>query len=282
MKKSVFGYIYDGQSIGKDEEIFLKLAPKKNVDLVMFNISKEINEKELENQVKRCDVIFNNSGEEFAYEIIKTFEALGKKVIDSSKTYYYTEDKWIFFLKCKENNIPTPETILLSENVNIAKKDLKNFNHWPVVLKRVWGTMGEYVEKADNMAEAEKIIKEFWEKGSEKLPVIAQELIHSPSYRITIIGGEVVQTALKENKGWKSTGVYEKEFKKFEIDKELNKIVKKLVKIVNINVCGIDLLKKEDKWKVLEVNSTPAFDFFEDEREFLISKVFDLLKEKIE
>jgi len=278
MKRLRLGYIYDEPNFGKDEEFFINLSKEKKIDLVLINIAKDIGEDQLEEKVKNCDLIFNNSGEEFAYEIIKTLETLGKKVIDSSKTYYYTEDKWIFFLKCKENKIPTPETILLSRNLSMARKDLRVFNHWPVVLKRVWGTMGEYVEKAENLNEAERVIKKFWKDGIERLPIIAQEMICSPSYRVMTIGDEIIQTALKENNGWKCTGVYEKKFEKFEIDKELERIIKKVIKVMDINICGIDLLKKEGKWVVLEANSTPAFDFFEGERREVIGKVLDFLK----
>ncbi len=53
------------------------------------------------------------------------------------------------FLKCKEHNIPTVETILLPENIESAKKELKKFNKWPVILKRIEGCMGDFVERAD-------------------------------------------------------------------------------------------------------------------------------------
>lgn len=276
MKKRI-GYIFSERTLGKDEKAFLKIAKKKNIELIMFNISKDIDEKEIEEKAKKCDIIFNNSAEEFAIEFVKTLEELGKKVIDSSATYYFIEDKWMFFLECRKNNIPTPETILLSENINLARKDLAEFNHWPVILKRIEGTCGEYVEKAENLNEAERIIKKFWKKGSVKLPIIAQEFIHSFSYRITTIGNEIVQTAIKENHGWKCTGVYEKRCKKFKIDNELKNIVSKLIKAMKINVCGIDLVKKNGKWLVLEINAVPALDFFETEREKLVGKVLDLL-----
>lgn len=184
-------------------------------------------------------------------------------------------------MKCKEHKIPTPETILLSENIPIAKKELKDLGHWPVVLKRICGTMGEYVDIAKNISDAEKIILRFWTKGNEKLPIIAQEFIESPSYRVTIIGNKVVQTALKSCKSnWKATGVYEKKFGKFDVDEELKKILKKVMKMVKINICGVDLLKKDGKWTVLEVNSEPGLDFFEDEREKLIEETLDLLIRK--
>ncbi len=279
MKKSV-GYIFWGIEDGIDKKAFEKVARKKKIELIAFNIAEGIEEKEIEEKAKKCEVIFNNSGEKFAIEIVKTLESLGKKVIDSSKIYYYTEDKWMFFLKCKENKIPTLDTILLSENTNLVKKELKNFNNWPVVLKRIEGCSGEYVEKADDINEAIEIIKKFWEKGSERLPIIAQEFVSSPSYRVTVINGKIVQTAIKESSNWKHTGVSSERFKKFKVDKNLKTIIKKVVEVMKINICGIDLLKKDDAWLVLEVNSSPGLGFFDNAREKIVGEILDFLVKK--
>ena len=277
MKKRVVGYIFSGR-LSKEEKIFLKVAKKKNIKLVMLNISKDVNLKELEEKVKECDIVYNNTALEFAIEFKKTIEELGKKVIDSSESYYFSEDKWLFYVKCKEYKIPTPDTILLSNEINLAKKELNEFNHWPVVLKRIWGEMGEFVERAKNTKEAIKIIDKFWNKDNERLPIIAQEFIKSPSYRVTVIGDKIVQTAIKENKGWKKTGVYEKKFRKFGIDRDLRIIINKMIKMSKMKVFGADLMKKNNKWVVIEINAEPAFDFFENEREKLICDVLTLMK----
>lgn len=277
MEKPVIGYIYSNKNFTKDEKIFSKLAKKYNFELIMFNLLDEFDESKIEEQAKKCSIIFNNSSETFALEFIKTLESFGRKVIDPSESSYYIEDKWLFFLNCKKNKIPTPETILLSENVSLAKKELNNFSKWPVILKRVEGTCGQYVEMAKNLNDAERIIKKFWKKGSEKLPIIAQEFVESPCYRITTVGNEIVQTAIKKSKSWKSTGVYAKKIGKFKVTPELKTIVDKIIKGTKIKICGIDLLKKDDKWLVLEVNSDPAFDFFNSQREDLINKVVQLL-----
>src|SRR3989344_707230 len=131
-------------------------------------------------------------------EMLKTFEELGKKTVDSSNVYYYSEDKWMFYLKCKKDKIPTPETILLSNNARSIKKELKEFNQWPVILKRIEGEQGEFVQKADNVKEAIEVIEELWKKGNQHLPIIAQELVKSHTYRVTVIGSKIVQTALKD------------------------------------------------------------------------------------
>ncbi len=281
MKNLVIGYLWSGNKPGEDEKIFLKLAKEKNIKLIMVNLLKDIDEDELEKKLKDCKIVFNNSAEDPVIEYVKTLEEWGKKVIDSSETYYYAEDKWMFFLKCKENNIPTPNTILLCENLVLAKKELKKFNKWPVILKRTQGTCGEFVEMAKNLDDSKRIMKKFWKKGNGRLPIIAQELITSPSYRVTVIGKKIVQTAIKENKSsWKATGVHAKKFEKFKVDRKLKRLVRKIRKFSKIKVCGIDFVKKDNKWLVLEVNAQPAFDFFEDEREKLIYLTLKLLRKE--
>ena len=141
-----------------EEEIFLKVSKKKNVNLILFNLAEDIDKDEIENKAKKCSLIFNNTASYYAIELVKTLEEMGKKVIDSSERYYYTEDKWIFFLKCREHGIPVPETILLSDNLFSAKDELRKFGHWPVVLKRITGEQGEFVKRADNTPQARGFI----------------------------------------------------------------------------------------------------------------------------
>ncbi len=276
--KLVLGYVYAAKNFNKEDLIFSRLAKQKKIELVPLNIFKQIEEDEFRSQVKKCSFVYNNSAEDCVVETLKTIEQMGKKVTDASELYYYTEDKWMFYLKCKEFGIPTPATILLSRNLVSAKTELKRFNQWPVVLKRVYGTMGEFVRIAHNLTEALQVIKRFWAIDCDKLPVIAQEFIPSSSYRVTVIDKKIVQTALKRSKNWKCTGVYGEEFEKFIIDRKLKKIINKVLDATKINICGIDFLKRGDDWVVLEVNSQPALDFIEEEHEKLVGMVLDFLK----
>jgi len=280
MKKVVIGYIYNEQNLGEDEKLFLKVAKKKGIELVFFNIEDELNEREIEEKVKRCKLIYNNSEDLLALELVKTFEDLGKRVVETSNTFYYSEDKWMFFLKCKENKIQVPETVLIPSNLKNVKQELEKFNQWPVVLKRIDKSRGRFVEKADDIEEAIAIIKKFWRKSSERIPIIAQEFVKSYCYRVFAIEGKIVQVALKEGSGWKLTGEYAKRFWRFKPDTKLKKIVKKIAKMTNTKVIGVDLLKKRNNWLALEVNSSPDFAFFASEREELIGKVLNFLKKE--
>lgn len=281
MKKITVGYIFNEKRLSKDEKAFLKMAKKKGINLVLINTEKFFDEEEMEQLADKCDVFFNNSAEDISLEVAKTLEALGKKVFDPSEEAYYSEDKWMFFLKCKKHKIPTPFTVLLSDTKPAIKKEIKELNSWPVILKRIYGTQGQFVEKADNFQQVEKIIDKFWKKGSERFPIIAQEFVRSPSYRILVIDGKIAQTAIKRSHGWKATGVYATKIDKFKVDKQLKDIIKKLTKAYNLKVFGADLFKKDGKWIVCEINSDPAFDFFENEREKVIYEVLSFLKKQV-
>jgi len=277
-KKLVVGLFYTGARPGKEEELFLKYAKKKNIELAMINLSKKFDEESFERQVRKCDLIYNNASEEFVLEPLKTVEEYGKKVIDASKLYYYTEDKWMFYIKCRENKIPTPETILIPNNLMMARAELKEFGKWPVILKRIYGTRGRFVERANNLEEAVKIVKMIWSKDCDHIPIIGQEFIKSHSYRVTLINGKIVQTAIKTSNNWKATGVYQKKCEKFRVDAKLRKILKKVVKATHINICGVDVLKRGDEWLVLEVNAEPGLDFIDGEQEMVVDKILDFLK----
>ena len=100
MKRVTIGYLFNEPYLRKDEKIFLEVAKKKKIDLIMLNTAKDLREEgeEFKERISKCDIFFNNSAEIFAVEIVKTIEELGKKVIVSSKDFYYGEDKWMFFL----------------------------------------------------------------------------------------------------------------------------------------------------------------------------------------
>jgi len=279
-QKLTLGYIFYGLKFGKDERLFLKLAKKKNINLVMFNIYKSFDKKKIKRKAKKCVLIFNNSGEEKAIKVVKYLEKIGSRVIESSRSFYRDENKWGLYLKCKKNKIPTPRTMLLKKDVGFALKELKKFNEWPVILKRIYGCQGDFVSKAKNLEEAEVIINKFNKKAKISWPIIAQRFIPSPSYRVTTIDGRIVQTAIKQKGSWKKTGVYTKTFKKFKITPKIRDIVRKITNASEINVCGIDLLKKDSRWYVLELNGQPCYGFFEEERERLIDNVLNFLKKE--
>jgi len=278
MKKKVIGYIYDHTKLNTEDKKFLKIAKRLHVELVLFNISAVLSEDEIEEKARRCKTILNNSGTALSNELIKTLYSIGAKVIENPSVSIYPEDKWLFFLSCIKNNIPTPKTILLPENIPSIKRALKQFSSWPVIIKWVYGERGRYVFLAKDTEDAVRIVKKLWSDAKERIPIIAQERVKSNVYRVTIIDGKIVQTAVKHNCGWKATGCYANSFKKFKIEPSLRKMILKVYRLSKIKICGIDLLKKDDSWLFLELNAEPSLRMFTEEHDKMIEAVLRCIK----
>jgi RimK family alpha-L-glutamate ligase len=278
MPAITIGFITNSRLPNLGDKKFKRISKKLGIELIIFNVAEKMDLKEIEAKAKACDVIFNDEADYIGLELAKSLEVLGCKVVELSKTFYYTEDKWLTYLKCLKHNIPVPKTMLLSTDFISIKKELKDFNQFPVILKRVEGYRGYFVDKADDIKEAVGVIKKFWTKGEDKFPIIAQEFVKSFSYRVLLIGGKVVQTGIKKSNNWKATGGSMHRAWKFKIDSELKEILKKLKAITDIAICGYDFAKQDGRWVLIEINAQPSFKFFDSEYDMIIEKVLKHLK----
>ncbi len=268
MKKPSIGVICTARLNSTERNLFPLL--KKKFNLVLFPIQKDIDYASLKEQSENLKIILNTAGDMpntyDALEIVKTFENLGKHVIDSSRSFYYREDKWLFYQTCIKNNLPTPVTYYIPRNINVSKTKLKQILYiGPVVFKGAFSDTGRAVKRALNFKEALKVIKELRRKINI-MPIIAQRYVpHGKvSYRVTIVGSKIIQGVVKYGKTWKEGKLFWKneKYRLFNVDNNLKKMCLKAAKVFGLEWCGIDLLKDEaGRWYLAEINSCPSMDF---------------------
>lgn len=281
MRKVTIGLIRNTRSKDRERSKFEKAAKKIGVELVVFNVAEKIDLDRLRSRAASCEIILNDEVDYISTELAKTLECLGHWVSEKTSTFYYTEDKWLQYVKCVKHNVPVPKTVLLPTDLVSAKQQLKDFNQWPIVLKRIFGFAGMYVDRANSAPEAIEIIRKFWKKGEKLCPIIAQEFVNSDSYRVVTIGGKVVQTAVKKSIGWKQTGCSAVRFWKFKVDAELQTIIDELQKITDLAVCGYDFAKHHGKWVLIEINALPSYRLYNTEYDMLIEHVLKYHKKLV-
>src|SRR3990170_8220864 len=127
MEKPYLGIICTPQGNNTEKHLFPILQKKFN--LVLFPVQKDIDYEILRKQAKNVHVVLDTAidmpNTYDAEEIVKTFEAMGKKVIDSSKSFYYKEDKWLFYQTCLKHKLPTPITWYVPRNAKTFKSSLR-------------------------------------------------------------------------------------------------------------------------------------------------------------
>jgi glutathione synthase/RimK-type ligase-like ATP-grasp enzyme len=268
MDKPKLGVICAPRGTATEKHLFPVL--KKRFELVLFPVQKDIDYGELRTRSKDVRVVLNTAGDMpntyDALEMVKTFEGIGKHVIDSSKSFYYREDKWMFYQTCVKHKLPTPSTYYIPRDIAASRSKLRQIlAEGPVVFKGIFSDTGRAVKRALNYEEALRVIASLHKKAG-LMPLVAQRYIpHGKvSYRVTLAGNKIIQAIVKYGKNWKEGKLFWKneKYRLFKPDKKLAALCKKTAKIFGLEWCGIDLMRDETgKWYLIEVNSCPSMDF---------------------
>ncbi len=272
-KKYSVGYVYFKSypsTIKTDTMIMAALSKKVNV--VPIAIEDQLDFNELRERVKGCSVVLNYNVWDpdilESLELSKTIEELGIKVINSTRSFFYNEDRWMFYLKCLEHKIPTPKTYLISHEARHNSKAIKALlKKKQMVLKAVLSDGGSCIAKVSDYPSFTQNMRKILDK-SPGSPLVVQEFIPNSnrSYRVTLIGNNVCQAIVKLGHSWKQTG-WEKNshYRKVKMTQELKDLCVRASKVFNMDICGIDLLYNHGSWYLIETNSCPAIDFIDED-----------------
>ena len=166
-------------------------------------------------------------------------------------------DKFLTLLSLQKHGVDMPKTYLAGTTEN-AKEILKSI-HYPAILKIPSGTHGKGVMFADSLQGARSLLDTL---ESFKQPYIIQEYVetNATDIRALVVGDEVVGCMKrKAAKGELRANIHMGgKGKKYELDKEARDIAIKSARAINADICAIDILEKEDKPVVIEVNVSPG------------------------
>lgn len=261
---TTIGYIYADNKLLPEDRMFLNLAREAGARTIIFPSARFMTAERMRALAKKCDVVLNNSAEEESMEVAKTIEAAGTPVVDPTQSFYFCEDKWMFYTHCRRLGIPTPKTYLLPFALYQCYEPVERLLKLSgaVVIKNIFSSNGNFVDRAKTVKQAMEMIKKF--RQGDHSPLIAQEYIKNSHkvYRVTVINGKVAQAVIKKSKSWKCTGRFlSAPAPAFAVTPKLEKMCVKISKALNLPWCGIDLMRKGQSWVMIEVNSSPGMDF---------------------
>jgi len=261
---------------------FKKEAIKRSVEL---QIIKAYNVHIIDSQViydgkkinfQKGDIIWTISNNAVAHHLIRylwvKFEDKLKFIWTSPEGINYS-DKFFGNSFFSTINIPTPKTIFVNTFKEAKlKKLIKYVNGFPCVIKANFGSMGSGVEIVSSVIE----IKEFISKNIEaKVDVpfrrssfILQEFIKESAgmdFRVLVLDGKILggikRTA--QDGGFKANVSLGGKAEIIEVDSEMAKMAKKIMKEGKIFYAGIDFIKSDKGYLALEINTSAQFKGFE-------------------
>ena len=282
-KKLSIGLIYYKTYDDYEDKMLYKALKHKNLNIVHLPAEEQLDINKLKEKTKKCKLVYNDTTCQpvlfESLELSKTLEEIGKKVINSSHSFFYQEDKWMFYLKCLEHRIPTPKTYFIPRETRFYQKVIKEIlRESPIVLKGVFSDNSTQVERVSDYPMFVKKVKKIAEKGHGS-PIIAQEFIPNlnRSYRATLVNHKLLQFVVKISKSWKQSGHVREHFRTIKVNKKLRNLCEKASRALGMQVCGLDLILNNGKWYVIEVNSCPGLDFIYHDEERLVRKIASYL-----
>ena len=213
--------------------------------------------------------------EEITYylNILKIFEGMGIRVINTSQKIESTVDKLYTSYILGKNNIDTPDTFIF-HNLKKAEKFLDTkLPKEGIVYKPLFGSQGDNVKLIKNSYELKEI------KNQSNIFYFQQYLDNSINhdYRILVIRKE-------ENYKYFYMTRYGDSFinnvskggscKKETIDKSIIDLALKASKLLNMSFCGVDIMSFNNNNYIIEINGIPAWRGLQNVESELISDHF--------
>ena len=205
-----------------------------------------------------------NTGNRSWYIAIKTLEADGYTIFNSTKCHDICNDKWYNQVIFQQNNFNTPTTVLIrhSEGAEIAAKKLGN--KFPMILKTSIGSRGVGVMLVESLKSLHSIVQ-LLHRENEFVDVILQEWIKTEyDVRVIVASGQIIGAIKRPivsddfrsnvSQGSEPT---EHELTDLEISESL-----RAAKAVDGMIVGVDFIPSKNRDKevpiMIEVNSTPG------------------------
>lgn len=197
--------------------------------------------------------------------LTRHFESIGVYALNSSQAITQSRDKLFSLQLLLKNGLEIPTTGFA--NSPIDTDDLINMvGGAPLIIKLLEGTQGTGVVLAETKKAAESVINAF---KSLKANLLVQEFIKeagSKDIRCFVVNGKVVASIMREAQpGEFRANVHKGAIaKSIKISPEERKIAIKAVKVLGLDVAGVDLIRSNKGPLLLEVNSSPGLEGIED------------------
>lgn len=198
----------------------------------------------------------------FGLAVIRQLEKMGGLILNPRSSIEISRDKLLTVQHLAAHGLPIPKTILAKfpMNIDTIKKEFS----YPVIIKKASGSQGKGIIKVDTHEQMTDLM-EMIDVGK---PLIFQEMIQASKgrdLRVFVIGGRVIGAMMRIASGnnFKANVHQGGSVKAVQVSSQVEWLVLETVKIIGLDIAGVDLLIDKDTYKICEVNSSPGFEGLE-------------------
>lgn len=200
----------------------------------------------------------------YGTSIVRQFEVMGVKCLNGSEQITKSRDKLHTLQILAQHKIGVPITSFANSSYD-TKDLIRIVGSAPLVVKLLEGTKGVGVVLAETNKAAESVINAF---RSLKADVLVQHYIKESKgcdLRCFVIGDQVVASMerIAQEGEFRANIHLGATARAVEITDEERDLAIKAVKIIGLDVAGVDMVRSSSGPKLLEINSSPGLEGIE-------------------
>ncbi len=200
----------------------------------------------------------------YGLSVVNQFDMMGVPIVNNSVPIARARDKLRALQLLSRFGIDIPRTAMCRyrEEVPLAVEQVGGL---PCIVKLLQGTQGVGVLIASSTSELEGMLDTLWTLGQE---ILIQELIaesRGRDVRALVIGDRVVAAMRRTaREGEFRSNIHRGgEGQPLELAPEYAEAAVKAVRVIGLEVAGVDMLESRGGPKIMEVNSSPGFEGLE-------------------
>jgi ribosomal protein S6--L-glutamate ligase len=189
--------------------------------------------------------------------MIEHLESSGTLVINPTRAYQKTKDKYSMIFTLARTGLPIPPTYV-TEIAHWAYRASRNFRE--IVYKSIVGSLGFGSMKFSDADMAFNAYKRLESLGQ---PIYFQEYLEKPGrdVRAFVVGKEVLASIYRIARAgeWKTNVAQGGKAKSMKLPGELQELALRTVEALELIYAGVDILETEQGPVILEVNASPSW-----------------------
>jgi gamma-F420-2:alpha-L-glutamate ligase len=212
----------------------------------------------------RPDFVLTRTGTgEHAPNVIRAMEAAKFDVANRIDPILDAIDKGraMVALKAADPTLPVPKSWIISSHDNIPQR-----LEFPAVLKRPTGSCGRGVMIVDTLSQLRAALDLIDTGDLKRRPVILQEYLGDRpgvDLRVIVVGGRALgaMQRVAKNGERRANMAQGAEGIPIELTPDMANISERASQALQLDFCGVDLLYKNDRFCIAELNSSPGLKF---------------------
>jgi gamma-F420-2:alpha-L-glutamate ligase len=211
----------------------------------------------------RPDFVLTRTGKDpHTANVIRHMEFSGLDVANRIIPIQTAVDKAQTMLAAAGANLPIPKTMIVSGDVTV----LAHWTDYPAVVKLPTGSCGREVMLVDDASELKTIIQMLKSVDLKRTPIIVQEYMGDRvgvDLRVFVVDGRVIgamERSATNDGEWRANLAQGGVGKPVEVTSSIAEISIRITNLLGLDIAGVDLLYKGDRYVICEVNSSPGLE----------------------